>query len=371
MSISFGSVLICIFIIAVLYLYSELILCVDTTLFLSKSRLLFWIVILLCIRTIIPFNFPFTMTIPIKRILYPINQVLMYPVVYHFKIFNIIFIIWILGISIKLVKFMLTYKRNYSLVRQAATIEHPKKKLIRSILSKYLSKKIEIAVIMEPISPGICGIIHPILLMPDHDFSNEELDMIIQHEVIHYNKHDMITKAILEICTCFYWWNPVMYLLKNRFYLVVEMANDYYLICNKDDTYRYEYMRCLINCSKYCYSRLMINKSDSITIPFIKNSTDINVRINRMLKYKNNKPILLSIGLYYIAIIFIIITGILVVPESYYIPPEIEENTMEINSNNSYLIENDKGYDLYIDNKYVTTFSQIDESLSSLPVYQN
>lgn len=371
MSISFGSVLICIFVVIVLFLYIELILSIGTNLIISKSRLIFWGVSLLCIRAVIPFNFPFTVTIPIKRVLYRMNDVLMHPVIFHFKIYHIIWGIWILGFIIQLMKYLLSYKQHYNLIRQAAALNHEKKNLIRPLLKQYSSKKIEVAIISEPISPAICGIIHPILVMPDYDFSNEDLDLIIKHEMTHYVKHDMITKTVLDICTCFYWWNPIMYLLRNRFFLIIEIANDLSIITNKDYIYQYKYMQCLIKCSKYCSDKIKVKESNVVTtIPFIKNVTHLKIRISEMIQYKKRKLGVLYRVLNYIAILFIVTIGILVVPESYYIPSEIKENTISIEQNNSYLLKTDKGYELYINDKYVITFSKIDESLRSLPIYE-
>lgn len=368
MSISFGSVLTCLLIIIVLFLYTELILHLDSGMILSKSRIIFLCVILLCLRVVIPFNFPFTITIPIKNELRQINNLLSHRVIYSFKVYNIIWGFWIIGFIYQLVIFVWNYKRHYNLIRQAAIMDHINKEKIVSALSKHTSKRIEIAIIPESISPAICGILQPILILPDFKYSNEELDFIICHELTHYTKHDMVIKLILEICTRFYWWNPFMYLLRDRFYLAVEMANDISIIANKSQTLRFRYMHCLIACSKYCSDN---KKTNITTIPFIKDSSNLKLRINKMLKFDRKKPFFLHKILIYFIISILLIGGIIIVPESYYLPPEIASTTISIDKDNSYLVKTKDGYALYTDGKYVITFSEIDESLRALPVYKN
>ena len=162
-----------------------------------------------------------------------------------------------------------------------------------------------------------------------------------------------------------------MYLLRNRFFLIIEIANDLSIISNKDYICRYKYMQCLMKCSKYCVDKIMGKEPNAVTtIPFIKNVTHLKIRINEMIQYKKRKLGVLYRVLNYITILFIVTIGILVVPESYYIPPEIKENTISIEQSNSYLLKSDEGYELYTNDKYVITFSEIDESLRSLPIYE-
>ena len=59
-------------------------------------------------------------------------------------------------------------------------------------LQEYLAKPIRIALIPEPISPAITGLLHPILIMPDgQSFSETELKYICLHEIAHYKEHHL------------------------------------------------------------------------------------------------------------------------------------------------------------------------------------
>ena len=58
------------------------------------------------------------------------------------------------------------------------------------------------------------------------------------------------------------------------------------------------------------------------------------------------------------------------VPEAYSVSNEVEKTTFTIDENNAYLIKNDNQYDLYVDNTYVVTLSELDENMKRLPIYE-
>lgn len=84
-------------------------------------------------------------------------------------------------------------------------------------LQEYLAKPIRIALIPEPISPAITGLLHPILIMPDEQsFSETELKYICLHEIAHYKEHHLWLEFLMEIICRIHWWNPfVQHLKKN------------------------------------------------------------------------------------------------------------------------------------------------------------
>ena len=69
MTLSFGSIFICLLILFVLDIYLELLLRVKTAFYSGNIRCVYFVVMVLTIRSVIPFNFPFTVTIPVQHVL--------------------------------------------------------------------------------------------------------------------------------------------------------------------------------------------------------------------------------------------------------------------------------------------------------------
>lgn len=366
MSLSLGSVLMCILIIFALYIYFELILYGSSKFFVREIRVIFVGVILLCVRALLPVNFSFTVTIPIKYGLTEITAFMFDTEIRGLSLFDGFLCVWILGFFIKIMNLIRKCRKSRSMLQQAASIEHFRKKQVLDVLEKYDMDNIKIAILPKFVSPGISGIFKPILVMPDYDFSDEDLHYIISHEVTHYKKFDLIIKLFLEICTCIYWWNPVMYLFKAKFTLAIEIANDISVIKGQSDTYQLNYIKCLLLNSRLHSCKNSSRYEDIFQIPFIKSNSDLKIRVKKILSYQEEGSFRIFGLLSKCLLLVMLFIGIVIVPEAYFEDPEIENTTFSVNSDNSYLVETSKGFDLYADDKYVATFSEIGEVLRSL-----
>ena len=75
-------------------------------------------------------------------------------------------------------------------------------------------------------------------------------------------------------------------------------------------------------------------------------------------------------GINFCVLVIMILSGLFFVPEAYSVSNEVEKTTFTIDENNAYLIKNDNQYDLYVDNTYVVTLSELDENMKRLPIYE-
>ena len=73
----------------------------------------------------------------------------------------------------------------------------------------------------------VVGLIHKTILIPDDDYSVDELKMIFRHECMHIKGKDLWIKLLIQIYCCVFWWNPVAYLLKKDLDLTLEMKCDF------------------------------------------------------------------------------------------------------------------------------------------------
>lgn len=78
-------------------------------------------------------------------------------------------------------------------------------------------------------SPISSGIFEPAIVLPANYhkiYSESELYFILKHEYTHVIKHDSTKKLLLNIASCFLFWNPCMILLKKNYIQFVELQCD-------------------------------------------------------------------------------------------------------------------------------------------------
>ena len=237
-------------------------------------------------------------------------------------------------------------------------------------MNEYDIKAIKVVVFDEAVSPAISGILKPILIFPNYSYSESDLRFIIAHEVGHLKRHDLIIKYILEVCKCIYWWNPIMYLFVDRFLLAIEIANDISITKSYNNDDRIEYAKCLIKNFKLCKQNKSLNNSIGfVSIPFVINNR-LNIRLMKLLERSNTIKTVFFRMLRICIFSCLMLIGIVIVPEAYQVSTSVQETTFTISPDNAYLIKTGSGYELYVNNKYITTISSIDDSLQSLKIYK-
>lgn len=75
-------------------------------------------------------------------------------------------------------------------------------------------------------SPFIIGIIHPQIILPEKDYTEQDLEMIFFHELSHYKHRDLIYKGMVVLIKTVHFFNPVVYMLLARVNLWSEYMAD-------------------------------------------------------------------------------------------------------------------------------------------------
>lgn len=235
------------------------------------------------------------------------------------------------------------------------------------ILDNYGCNKIKVVIIPKQISPGITGVIAPILIISDTTFTNTELCCIIKHELKHFQNFDLWLKFLVEIMLCIYWWNPIIYSLRSSLLLAMEISNDMTTIKDMADYEKTVYASCIIN-----ISRKLIDKNiNNTVIPFLFKPSEVKIRINEINNSINNKKNISthSIKLNCAIVTMVIILSFVFVPEGYKVPSNIDNTSFSITNDNSYMIKTKHGFELYIDGKYQTTLPKVDNSMKNIKIY--
>lgn len=93
-------------------------------------------------------------------------------------------------------------------------------------------------------SPLLFGIFKPIVIIPDKAFSENELEMILTHELTHYKHRDLWIALAASIAQCVHWFNPAVHFIGKSIAEVCELFCDETVIkrLNPADKKSYGYL---------------------------------------------------------------------------------------------------------------------------------
>ncbi|MDE7266079.1 MAG: M56 family metallopeptidase [Lachnospiraceae bacterium] len=108
-----------------------------------------------------------------------------------------------------------------------------------------LARRIPIITCDRADSPMVMGFIHPVLVLPAEEYSDEELYFILKHELIHYKRHDICLKLLFVLANAVHWFNPVIWLMQREAVVDMELSCDERVMLDADNTARKTYTEIL------------------------------------------------------------------------------------------------------------------------------
>lgn len=338
--------------------------------FLISPKLLFSIGLLFFIRMLLPFEFAFSLTFPSSFLL---------PAIFTFKnsklmsigniditvLQSIAFLVFIVAMW-KLLKFYKSYRifKNHVDSLETVSTELFSNKYIQNILYR---------VVESPYvdSPSIYGIFHPVIILPKgSNYNDKEMQYIVLHELTHYKKGDAILKLLLKLFSCFYWWNPLVFLFNKQMKKIIELRVDNEMMKYFTSQECIEYAECLLSVKK---EQILKRKTTNFVLNyFLENKGVLELRVHKILSFN---PIRKSSKAITFLILFLSFGSMFFIIEPYGIDIETQDTTFTIeNDDNTYLIRNpDATYSLYINNEFHGTIENLESSPSfdGLTIYNS
>lgn len=78
-------------------------------------------------------------------------------------------------------------------------------------------------------TPFSFGIIRKRIIIPDKDYSEDEIRFILKHEYMHLKNHDLVIQLMIHFLCAVFWWNPLVYLLRFDIEQCFEIRCDRYV----------------------------------------------------------------------------------------------------------------------------------------------
>jgi len=79
----------------------------------------------------------------------------------------------------------------------------------------------------------------PYIILPEVDFPPDELRVILLHEWKHIQDKDYLTGIIVNLISFLFWWNPMVYVLKQNFRFATELKCEQFAVSNKQDFHHF------------------------------------------------------------------------------------------------------------------------------------
>lgn len=75
-------------------------------------------------------------------------------------------------------------------------------------------------------TPMLAGLFRPVVLIPQNSFDQEELRLILKHELIHQKRRDLWYKVLMMLVLAIHWFNPVVYFMVRSAMNLCEISCD-------------------------------------------------------------------------------------------------------------------------------------------------
>lgn len=95
-------------------------------------------------------------------------------------------------------------------------------------------------------SPIMTGFLRPRILIPDINYTEKELEIIIKHEMTHYKRRDMWYKLLLLAANAMHWFNPFVYIMVKCADRDIEYSCDDIVVKGEDTEFRKLYSKVIL-----------------------------------------------------------------------------------------------------------------------------
>ena len=197
-------------------------------------------------RLCLPCELPFTKTIEAPIFMNPIANFLRFEII-GIPVYIYLFIIWGFGSLIQLIRYIQKLKTLNDVFQRLE--RKSKHSTVSSLLPNYSGKDYSVLISDIVHSPMVLGS-KKCILLPENEYSTDELENILEHEIKHIENHDYYLKQFINLLTIAYWWFYPVYILQKKIDLFIEVRVDEQLTKPMNTKERLDYASMLVKLQK-------------------------------------------------------------------------------------------------------------------------
>ena len=155
--------------------------------------------------------------------------------------FEILLFIWLLGFVISLGRYAYSYIRFRKMLKRWGTpVQDEEAFLQLQMIQQEMGVRRKVSLLHYPMSqsPMLLGFRDILIVLPELDYTEEELQLIFKHELTHYKHRDVLINLLSMLVKSLHWFNPIVRLACREMQEVGEMYCDYDVLNNRDTSYR-------------------------------------------------------------------------------------------------------------------------------------
>ncbi len=155
--------------------------------------------------------------------------------------FEILFVVWLVGFAFSLGRYVYSYIRFRKMLQRWGTEVRDEGTLAQlPIVQQEMGINSKIRLLHYPMtqSPMLLGFRDILIVLPELDYTEEELQLIFKHELTHYKHRDILVNLLGILARSLHWFNPVVRFACREMQEVGEMYCDYDVLSSRDTEYR-------------------------------------------------------------------------------------------------------------------------------------
>lgn len=320
------------------------------------TPLLIFLYVFGIIRIIFPLEFNFTKVIRSEKI---------YPFIYYRLYLNkinnmsVLFILCVIFSIVafwKIVRFIVSYNKTINQAVKSSTLATDREYNILNEIKLSSSKNVNISILKNSYisTPIGVGLFNKMIMLPNNEYTDEELNYILLHEYTHFLNKDVFVKILTSVFCYIFWWNFIVQLLKRDLEQLLEMKCDLKVTENMNSSQKAEYLSVIVKTLK---DRNENNNFENIGTTLVKNYDNeyIKERFTSVMNYNKNDKIKLTKSIALASAIAITVLSYTFILQPVYESPNGEKS---LTKDNSYILKTTDGkYFLYVDD---ILFEEID-----------
>lgn len=313
------------------------------------TSLLLFLYIFGIFRILFPLEFGFTKVISSKKI-----YSLFFKIIYLNKFQNISILLVVVCVFIvialyKIINFIILYNKTKGQVLKASTNVNDREKNILNEIKLKSKKSLNVTILKNSNlnTPIGLGLLKKIIILPDKEYTDNELNYILLHEYTHFLSNDVFVKIMTSLFCDIFWWNFIVQLLKKDLEQLLEIKCDLKVVQYMNNMEKAEYLSVILRTLKVA----SVNDNvQNIGTALVKSENDkyIKERFTAVMNYSQNKKNTVTKSVAVVSIFAITILSYSFILQPSYQAPE---GNNYITKENSYIVKTDnEKYILYTNN---------------------
>lgn len=169
---------------------------------------------------------------------------------YHIKLFDLLAYIWLIGMCIYLIVVISSYM-IYLIRKHKKAIRITENTVLNEAKKEFRIKRhIKIRMSEDVTSPMLVGVLFPVIYIPCREIPDENMRMVLLHELTHYKRKDLLIKWLSLFVNAVHWFNPMAYLLCANVSEACEVSCDMAVTKNMSEAEQKIYMKTILDLAR-------------------------------------------------------------------------------------------------------------------------